>query len=56
VKRIFGLMRDEVTGGWRKLLNGELHALSRECSTNYAYTFFCGNLGRKAPPGKLRRR
>jgi hypothetical protein len=26
-KRIFGLKRDEVTGGWRKLPNGELHDL-----------------------------
>jgi hypothetical protein len=27
LKRIFGLMRDEVTGGWRKLHNGELRDL-----------------------------
>jgi hypothetical protein len=26
-KRIFGPKRDEVTGGWRKLHNGELHNL-----------------------------
>jgi hypothetical protein len=25
VLRIFGTKRDEVTGGWRKLHNGELH-------------------------------
>jgi hypothetical protein len=25
LRRIFGLKRDEVTGGWRKLLNEELH-------------------------------
>jgi hypothetical protein len=25
LKRIFGSKRDEVTGKWRKLLNGELH-------------------------------
>jgi hypothetical protein len=27
VRRIFGLKRDEVTGGWRKLHNEELHNL-----------------------------
>jgi hypothetical protein len=27
LKRIFGPKRDEVTGGWRKLLNEELHGL-----------------------------
>jgi hypothetical protein len=27
LKRIFGLKRDEVTGGWRKLNNEELHNL-----------------------------
>jgi hypothetical protein len=27
LRRIFGLMRDEVTGEWRKLHNGELHNL-----------------------------
>jgi hypothetical protein len=27
VLRIFGLKRDEVTGGWRKLQNEELHNL-----------------------------
>jgi hypothetical protein len=27
LRRIFGLKRDEVTGGWRKLLNEELHSL-----------------------------
>jgi hypothetical protein len=27
LKRIFGLERDEVTGGWRKLHNEELHGL-----------------------------
>jgi hypothetical protein len=27
VLRIFGPKRDEVTGGWRKLLNEELHNL-----------------------------
>jgi hypothetical protein len=25
LRRIFGPMRDEVTGGWRKLLNEELN-------------------------------
>jgi hypothetical protein len=27
LRRIFRLMRDEMTGGWRKLQNEELHAL-----------------------------
>jgi hypothetical protein len=27
LRRIFGLKRDEVTGEWRKLCNGELHNL-----------------------------
>jgi hypothetical protein len=27
LRRIFGPKRDEVTGEWRKLLNGELHNL-----------------------------
>jgi hypothetical protein len=27
LRRIFGPKRDEVTGGWRKLLNEELHDL-----------------------------
>jgi hypothetical protein len=28
LKRIFGPKRDEVTGGWRKLHNEELHGLT----------------------------
>jgi hypothetical protein len=28
LRRIFGPKRDEVTGGWRKLHNEELHSLS----------------------------
>jgi hypothetical protein len=28
LRRIFGQKRDEVTGGWRKLHNEELHNLS----------------------------
>jgi hypothetical protein len=27
LRRIFGPKRDEITGGWRKLLNEELHDL-----------------------------
>jgi hypothetical protein len=48
LRRIFGSGRDEVTGGWRKLLNEEFHNLysspsiirviedemGRDCSTN----------------------
>jgi hypothetical protein len=29
LRRIFGPKRDEVTGGWRKLHNEELHGLFR---------------------------
>jgi hypothetical protein len=29
LRRIFGLKREEVTGGWRKLCNEELHNLSQ---------------------------
>jgi hypothetical protein len=31
LRRIFGLKRDEVTGGWRKLHNEELRNTEREC-------------------------
>jgi hypothetical protein len=34
LRRIFGPRRDEVTGGWTKLHNEELHSLCRACSTN----------------------
>jgi hypothetical protein len=33
LRRIFGLKRDEVTGGWRKLHNEELHSLYSSPST-----------------------
>jgi hypothetical protein len=33
LRRIFGLKRDEVTGGWRKLKNEELHNLYSSPST-----------------------
>jgi hypothetical protein len=33
LRRIFGLKRDEVTGGWRKLHNEELHDLYYSLST-----------------------
>jgi hypothetical protein len=32
LRRIFGLKREELTGGWRKLHNEELHSLY--CSPN----------------------
>jgi hypothetical protein len=34
LRRIFGPKRDEVTGGWRKLHNEELHNLSSSPSIN----------------------
>jgi hypothetical protein len=34
LRRIFGLKRDEVTGGWRKLHNEELHNLYSSPSIN----------------------
>jgi hypothetical protein len=59
LRRIFGPKRDEVTGGWRKMHNEELHNLyslpigmikgdemGRACSTHgekHAYRIFCGN-------------
>jgi hypothetical protein len=33
LRRIFGPKRDEVTGGWRKLHNEELHDLNSSPST-----------------------
>jgi hypothetical protein len=33
LRRIFGPKRDEVTGGWRKLHNEELHDLYSSAST-----------------------
>jgi hypothetical protein len=33
LRRLFGQKRDEVTGGWRKLHNGELHNLYSSPST-----------------------
>jgi hypothetical protein len=32
LRRIFGLKRDEVTGGWRKPYNEELHNLNSSLS------------------------
>jgi hypothetical protein len=32
LRRIFGLRKDEVTGAWRKLHNGELHNLYSSAS------------------------
>jgi hypothetical protein len=34
LRRIFGQKRDEVTGGWRKLHNEELHNLYSSPSIN----------------------
>jgi hypothetical protein len=34
---IFGLKRDEVSKGWRKLHNEELHNLYSKCNYNYEY-------------------
>jgi hypothetical protein len=52
LRKIFGLKRDEVTGGWRKLHNEELHylypslnAICRACSSNgqrEIHVCFCG--------------
>jgi hypothetical protein len=35
LRRIFGPKRDEVTGGWRKLLNEELHGLYSSPNINH---------------------
>jgi hypothetical protein len=70
-RRIFGPKRDEVTGGWRKLHNEELHNLysspsiirmikSIQCSTNgekrNAYGILVGKSEGKRPLGRHRRR
>jgi hypothetical protein len=35
LRRIFGLKKDEMTGGWRKLHNEELRDLYSSPSTSY---------------------
>jgi hypothetical protein len=54
--RIFGVWRDEVTGGWRALGNEQLHQFKeddtgRACSTNgdewNAYSILVGETTRK---------
>jgi hypothetical protein len=70
LRRIFGPKRFEVTGGWRKLHNEELHNLysspniirmikSRACSTNggkrNAYRTLVGKQEGKRPLGRSRR-
>jgi hypothetical protein len=72
LRRIFGPKRDEVTGGWRKLHNEELHNLYSSpgqdkkgemggaCSTNgeerNAYRILMGKPEGKRPLGRPRRR
>jgi hypothetical protein len=70
LRRIFGPKRDEVTGGWRKLHNEELHNLypsqvkedemGRKCSTNgekrNANMILVGNPEGKRSLGRTRRR
>jgi hypothetical protein len=56
LRRIFGLKRDEVTGGWRKLHN----EMARACSTNgekrTAYRILVGKPEGKRPLGRPRHR
>jgi PAS domain-containing protein len=59
LRRIFGLKRDEVTGGWRKLHNEELHnEMGRACSMNgeerNAYRILVGKVEGKSPLGRPR--
>jgi hypothetical protein len=57
LRRIFGPKRDEVTGGWRRLHNEELHNLycspsiirmGRPCGTNGGEKEFIHEIGGKA--------
>jgi hypothetical protein len=41
LRGIFGLKRDEVIGGWRKLHNEELHAVYCSPSINRAIKSMC---------------
>jgi hypothetical protein len=56
LRRIFGPKRDEVTGGWRKLHNEELHNLYS--STNIIRMIksrrmkWAGHVARMGPKGK----
>jgi hypothetical protein len=36
LRRIFGLKRDQMTGGWRKLYNEELHDLFHDLFLTYS--------------------
>jgi hypothetical protein len=72
LRRIFGPKRDEVTGGWRKLHNEELHNLytrmiksrrmiwaghvTRMGETRNAYRILVGKPEGKKPLGTPRRR
>jgi hypothetical protein len=51
LRRIFGPKMDEVTGGWRKLLNEELHDLYFSPSTmgekRNVYGLFVGKSGKE---------
>jgi hypothetical protein len=52
LRRIFGLKRDKVTGGWRKLHNVELHNLY---SFNYNDQFKEGEIGRACSTNEPKR-
>jgi hypothetical protein len=67
LRKIFGLKRDEVTGEWRRLHNGELHNLYsspdiiRQIKTMSEVGGACGTQGReekrvKCFAGKARRK
>jgi hypothetical protein len=72
LRRIFGPKRDEVTGGWRKLHNEELHNLysspkynwnvrwagnvTRMGDTRNAYRIFVGKPDGKSPLGRTKPR
>jgi hypothetical protein len=67
LRRIFGPKRNEVTGGWRKLHNEELHNLysslsiirmikARRGKKRNVYRILVGNPEGKRPLGRPRRR
>jgi hypothetical protein len=62
LRRIFGSMRDEVTGGWRKLHNEELHTLYKSPSIirmiksrGMGWAWHAGRMGEKGSGREARR-
>jgi hypothetical protein len=61
LRRIFGPKRDEVTGGWRKLHNEEVHDLYSSPnrmikSRRMRWAWYVARMGEKGIGGKARRK